>query len=156
MRFSLRAGHELRPHCNPDRFGRILSRTDLVAILVPYIRRQAISRGERLQVLSDLGIGESGVLEALDLPIGVQNHLMHMGLVPDAHVKALHRAPGGDPTVYSVDGIEVGLRKETARSIRVHAVPPSLTILPNPDMSNPDMSNPDMSSPEKEFVEAVS
>jgi len=76
--------------------------------------------------LSDLVIGETGVLLALDLPAGVQNHLMHMGLVPDAHVKALHRAPGGDPTVYSVDGIEVALRRETARSIRVQAVSTSL------------------------------
>jgi ferrous iron transport protein A len=72
--------------------------------------------------LSDLEVGESGVLIALDLPLGVQNHLMHMGLVPDAHVKALHRAPAGDPTVYSIDGIEVALRRETARVIRVRPV----------------------------------
>jgi ferrous iron transport protein A len=74
-----------------------------------------------LRLLSDLEVGESGVLVALDLPAGVQNHLMHMGLVPEAHVKALHRAPAGDPTVYSVDGIEVALRRETARVIRVRS-----------------------------------
>jgi ferrous iron transport protein A len=73
-------------------------------------------------LLSDLEVGESGVLIALDLPIGVQNHLMHMGLVPEALVKALHRAPAGDPTVYSVDGIEIALRKETARAIQVRLV----------------------------------
>jgi len=72
-----------------------------------------------LRLLSDLEVGESGVLVALDLPAGVQNHLMHMGLVPEAVVKALHRAPAGDPTVYLVDGIEIALRKETARVIRV-------------------------------------
>jgi hypothetical protein len=37
-------------------------------------------------------------------------------------VKALHRAPAGDPTVYSVDGIEIALRRETARAIRVRPV----------------------------------
>jgi len=73
-----------------------------------------------LRQLSDLEVGDSGVLVALDLPPGVQNHLMYMGFVPDAQVKVLHRAPIGDPTVYSVDGIEIALRRETAKAIRVH------------------------------------
>lgn len=75
-----------------------------------------------MRVLSELEVGESGVLVALDLPPGVENHLMYMGFVPDARVKALHRAPAGDPTVYSVDGIEIALRRETARAIRVRPV----------------------------------
>ncbi len=72
-----------------------------------------------MSVLSELKIGESGVLVALDLPESVQNHLMHMGFVPDAHVTALRRAPAGDPTVYGVDGMEIALRVETAQSIRL-------------------------------------
>ena len=72
-----------------------------------------------MSVLSDLKVGESGILEALDLPDSVQNHLMHMGFVPDAPVTALRRAPAGDPTVYSVDGMEIALRRETASAIRV-------------------------------------
>jgi ferrous iron transport protein A len=59
------------------------------------------------------------VVVALDLPESVQNHLMHMGFVPDAMVTALRRAPAGDPTVYCVDGLEIALRRETAGSIRV-------------------------------------
>ena len=72
-----------------------------------------------MSVLSQLKVGEDGVLEALDLPEEVQNHLMHMGFVPDALVKALRRAPAGDPTVYGIDGMEIALRHETADSIRV-------------------------------------
>jgi len=72
-----------------------------------------------LSVLSELHIGESGVLVALDLPESVQNHLMHMGFVPDAHITALRRAPAGDPTVYGIDGMEIALRVETAKAIRV-------------------------------------
>jgi Fe2+ transport system protein FeoA len=49
----------------------------------------------------------------------VQNHLMHMGFVPDALVTALRKAPAGDPTVYGVDGMEIALRHETAEAIRV-------------------------------------
>jgi ferrous iron transport protein A len=73
----------------------------------------------QLSVLSELKVGESGMLVTLDLPESVQNHLMHMGFVPDALVTALRRAPAGDPTVYSVDGMEVALRRETAAAIRM-------------------------------------
>ena len=75
-----------------------------------------------MSVLSDLNVGESGVLVVLDLPESVQNHLMHMGFVPDALVTVLRRAPAGDPTVYGVDGMEIALRHETAEAIRVRAV----------------------------------
>jgi Fe2+ transport system protein FeoA len=76
-----------------------------------------------VSVLSQLNVGEAGVVVALDLPDSVQNHLMHMGFVPDALVTALRRAPAGDPTVYSIDGLEIALRRETAGAIRVR--PPS-------------------------------
>ena len=76
----------------------------------------------RLSVLSELNVGESGVLVALDLSESVQNHLMHMGFVPDALVTAVRRAPAGDPTVYGVDGMEIALRHETAEAIRVRAL----------------------------------
>ncbi|MDR3741251.1 MAG: FeoA family protein [Terracidiphilus sp.] len=70
-------------------------------------------------MLSELKVGESAVLIALDLPESVQNHLMHMGFVPDAHVTTLRRAPAGDPTVYAIDGMEIALRVETAQAIRI-------------------------------------
>ena len=79
-----------------------------------------------MSVLSELTVGQSGVVLALDLPESVQNHLMHMGFVPDALVTALRRAPAGDPTVYSVDGIEIALRRETAKAIRVKNPEPVL------------------------------
>ena len=72
-----------------------------------------------MRVLSELNVGESGILVALDLPESVQNHLMHMGFVPNAMITALRRAPAGDPTVYSVDGMQIALRHETAEAIRV-------------------------------------
>ncbi|MFZ0339370.1 MAG: FeoA family protein [Terracidiphilus sp.] len=72
-----------------------------------------------MSALSELKVGERGILVALDLPESVQNHLMHMGFVPDACVHALRRAPAGDPTVYCIDGMEIALRHETAAVIRV-------------------------------------
>jgi Fe2+ transport system protein FeoA len=72
-----------------------------------------------VRVLSELNVGESGILVALDLPESVQNHLMHMGFVPNALITTLRRAPAGDPTVYGIDGMQIALRHETAGAIRV-------------------------------------
>ena len=87
-----------------------------------------------MSVLSELRVGETGVVVALDLPESVQNHLMHMGFVPDARVTALRRAPAGDPTVYSVDGLEIALRYETADSIRVRSAAQERTRENSPEL----------------------
>lgn len=63
-----------------------------------------------------------GIVEGLDLPDEVGHHLMHMGFIPEARVIVIRRAPAGDPTVYAIDGFEIALRRETARSIRVRSV----------------------------------
>ena len=86
-----------------------------------------------MSVLSELNVGESGVLVALDLPESVQNHLMHMGFVPDALVTALRRAPAGDPTVYGIDGMEIALRHETAETIRVRPAETQSAREPEPE-----------------------
>ena len=111
--------------CESDQFGRILKSdyTGRISRVLPFRRPVGV---RRVSVLSELKIGESGVLETLDLPESVQNHLMHMGFVPNARVTALRRAPAGDPTVYGIDGMEIALRVETAKSIRVrHADDPT-------------------------------
>jgi ferrous iron transport protein A len=104
--------------CNSDRIGRILKSdcSGRSSRVLPFRRPHGV---RQVSVLSELNVGESGILVALDLPESVQNHLMHMGFVPNALVTNLRRAPAGDPTVYSVDGMEIALRHETAEAIRV-------------------------------------
>jgi Fe2+ transport system protein FeoA len=104
--------------CNPDRNGRILKsdRNGRISRVLPFRKIHGV---RQVSVLSELNVGQSGIVVALNLPDSVQNHLMHMGFVPDALVTALRRAPAGDPTVYSVDGLEIALRRETASAIRV-------------------------------------
>ncbi len=72
-----------------------------------------------VMALSELGIGQDAIVFKLELPEDVQHHLMHMGFVPEAKVTALRRAPAGDPIVYAIDGLEIALRRDTARSIQV-------------------------------------
>ena len=67
--------------------------------------------------LSNAKVGTSGVVERIDLPEEVSHHLAHLGFLPGTHVEILRRAPAGDPRVYRIDGVEVGLRNETAKHI---------------------------------------
>ncbi len=67
-----------------------------------------------MTALSEVRVGGSGVLEKLELPEEISDHLAHLGFLPGAEFEVLRRAPAGDPTVYRIDGIEVGLRRETA------------------------------------------
>jgi Fe2+ transport system protein FeoA len=104
--------------CEPQDNRRILNCDQISRNLKVLPFRQPVGV-RHVQVLSELKVGESGVLVSLNLPESVQNHLMHMGFVPDALVTALRRAPAGDPTVYGVDGMEIALRRETAADIHV-------------------------------------
>jgi len=105
-------------HCKSDPIGRILNPDQSgLNYRLPLFQRRSGAR--QVNVLSELNVGESGVVVALDLPEYVQNHLMHMGFVPDSLVTVLRRAPAGDPTVYRLDGMEIALRRETASAIRV-------------------------------------
>jgi ferrous iron transport protein A len=70
-----------------------------------------------LMALSDAKVGTAGVVESVDLPDEVSHHLAHLGFLPGASVDVLRRAPAGDPRVYRIDGVEVGLRNETAKHI---------------------------------------
>jgi ferrous iron transport protein A len=107
--------------CGPAAVGRILN-YDLSGRIFLLPRSRQSLGVQNVSVLSELTVGASGILVSIDLPESVQNHLMHMGFVPDALVTALRRAPAGDPTVYGVDGMEIALRHETASAIRVKPV----------------------------------
>ena len=117
---SSRSRVDRRGVCDSDQIGRILNSDHSCRSfrLLPFRRPQGV---RQVSVLTDLRIGETATLIALDLPESVQNFLMHMGFVPDAQVTALRKAPAGDPTVYAIDGMEIALRHETAELIRVRS-----------------------------------
>jgi Fe2+ transport system protein FeoA len=119
------------PVCSRTPLGVILKSDHSSRIFVLLSRGRQHMGVRQVSKLSELTVGNSGVLVSLDLPESVQNHLMHMGFVPNALVTALRRAPAGDPTVYCVDGLEIALRRETASAIHVRQ--PELVSAQTPD-----------------------
>jgi ferrous iron transport protein A len=80
-------------------------------------RRRHRRRGHVARTLAELREGETGTLEALELPEDIALRLMELGFLPGTTVVVGRSAPGGDPRVYKVDGSEIALREETTRHL---------------------------------------
>ena len=69
--------------------------------------------------IKDLQAGTSAGIVSVGGSGQTRQHLLDMGLVPGAIVKAVKKAPMGDPIEISVHGYSLSLRKEEAGSIEV-------------------------------------
>jgi Fe2+ transport system protein FeoA len=81
-----------------------------------FMKHRATNPGHSL---SDLAVGESGILEDFDMPQSIAEHLMNLGFVPGLEILVARTGPGGNPRVYRVDGTEVALRRDLSRCISV-------------------------------------
>ena len=70
-----------------------------------------------LRSLTELRLGEQGVVDSIELPESDSRRLMELGFLPGAQIQYVRRSPFGDPRVFLVDGSEVALRRETALQI---------------------------------------
>lgn len=75
--------------------------------------------------LLELRQGERGVLDRLELPEDAARRLMELGFLPGAVVLAAGSAPGGDPRVFRVEGVEIALRRETAACLKLRQASPA-------------------------------
>ena len=69
--------------------------------------------------LDHLGIGREGVIVAIDARDPAGRRLADLGLVPKTRIRALRRAPLGDPTVYELRGYRLCLRMGEAARVQV-------------------------------------
>ena len=80
---------------------------------------EKIIANNEFRSLSDLRLGETAVLELLDLEEEAAQRLMELGFMPGTKILVRRPAPGGDPMVFQVDGSEVAIRRETARHLKI-------------------------------------
>ena len=69
--------------------------------------------------LSDMHVGSSGIVEALEGHGNIQHRLVDMGVVKGSHISVVKVAPLGDPVEIKVKGTELALRKNEAAMISV-------------------------------------
>jgi ferrous iron transport protein A len=143
------------PVCDRRYFRRILNydQSGRIFRVLPF--RRAPMGARLVSVLSELTVGERGILVSLELPENVQNHLMHMGFVPGSCVNVLRHAPAGDPTVYCVDGLEIALRRETAAAINIRPCAAHSASTATPAVTAASTSAETPASEESSLVEAA-
>lgn len=75
-----------------------------------------------MKPLSELGVGERGVVRELSGNPASKRRLLSMGFVPGAVVDVLRKAPMGDPVAFAVKDYCISLRKEEAAQVAVEPV----------------------------------
>ncbi len=69
--------------------------------------------------LAELPLGAFGEVEGVFAKSPIGERLRDLGFLPKTRVRALRRAPLGDPTVFELRGYRICLRVAEAASIRV-------------------------------------
>jgi ferrous iron transport protein A len=70
--------------------------------------------------LADLEVGQDGVIVSIDGRDPVGRRLADLGLVPKTTIRAIRRAPLGDPTVYELRGYRLCLRRGEAARVEIN------------------------------------
>ncbi len=72
-----------------------------------------------MKLLSELSVGERGVVKAVKGEGAVRRRLFDMGITPTAEVYLRKKAPLGDPIEISLRGYELTLRKAEAAHVEI-------------------------------------
>ena len=72
--------------------------------------------------LAELSEGQSGTIRDIDSSSPTSQRLLDLGFVPGTPIKAVKKAPMGDPTTFQIRGYQVGLRKSEAELIDIEPV----------------------------------
>lgn len=78
--------------------------------------------GSDMPKLSELRPGEKGVIIKILGRGKALRRIMDMGLTPGTEIKAVRKAPLGDPIEFEVRGYNLSLRKKEAELILVEVV----------------------------------
>jgi len=71
--------------------------------------------------LSELAPGSEAIVVSVDTDGPIGGRLQDLGLLPGTHVRAIRRAPLGDPAVYELRGYRLCLRRNECRRVLVRS-----------------------------------
>ena len=83
------------------------------------------SEGASTRKLSDLRPGDEATIRSVNPDSPIAQRLLDLGLLPRTPVRALRRAPLGDPTVFEFRGYRLRLRHNEAEQIEIEDPPDS-------------------------------
>lgn len=80
--------------------------------------------------LCDLDLGDEAVVVSIDEHGPAGRRLLDLGLLPGTRVRALGRAPLGDPSIFELRGYQLCLRNTESSRVRVRDTAPGLSESP--------------------------
>ena len=83
---------------------------------------RSLAPADSLVPLARLEPGAVGVVERVEPGSPGSRRLLDLGFLPGTRVRALRRAPLGDPTLYELRGTQLCLRRSEARRVHVRPV----------------------------------
>lgn len=69
--------------------------------------------------LADLPEGKTATIISVDTSLATAQRLLDLGFVPGTPIKAIKRAPMGDPTTFEIRGYQLGLRRSESEIVEV-------------------------------------
>ncbi|HON43290.1 MAG TPA: FeoA family protein [Bacillota bacterium] len=79
-------------------------------------------REPKARPLTDLPLGQTGVIRSVNATGMVRNRLLDLGFLPGTEVSAVRRAPMGDPTAFRIRGAMLALRAQDSSLVTVTPV----------------------------------
>lgn len=72
--------------------------------------------------LSELKVGEKGIIKKLNLNGLTRRRLFDLGFIPGTEILVVLQSPLRDPIAYEVRGTKIALRKEESEKIEVEVI----------------------------------
>ena len=72
--------------------------------------------------LSDLRVGQRGIVDEIDICGDMRRRLLDIGLVKDTVVECVGESPWKDPLAYLIRGAVIAIRKKDSRFVSLKAV----------------------------------
>lgn len=72
--------------------------------------------------LSDLCLGQRGIVDEIQICGDMRRRLLDIGLVKDTVVECVGQSPGKDPLAYLIRGAVIAIRKKDSRFVTLKAV----------------------------------
>ncbi len=73
--------------------------------------------------LADLPEGRSATIRDIEIDSPTAQRLLDLGFIPGTKIRAVKKAPMGDPTTFEIRGYQMGLRRSESELIDVEVIP---------------------------------
>lgn len=72
--------------------------------------------------LSDMQIGDKGIIKKLNVNENIKRRLQDLGLIEETYIECILKSPFNDPSAYLIRGALIAIRKEDGKNIEVELI----------------------------------